>query len=84
MQNVIFWGYNHKKYFYSRVFWSEEFISATSFKNNHEINIKSKMNALNLHNREGKCGILCMSGSCNGMIIIIISYVFWNDLNNFW
>ena len=34
------------------------------------------MAALNLHNREGNCGILCRSCSCNGMIIIIISYVF--------
>ena len=51
--------------------------------NNLEINIKSKMAALNLHNREGNCGILCRSCSFNGMIIIILSYVFWNDLNNF-
>ena len=53
-------------------------------KNNNDINRKSEMAALNLHNREGNCGILCRSCSCNGMIIIIISYVFWNDLNNFW
>ena len=53
-------------------------------RNNPEISIKSKMAALNLYNREGNCGILCKSCSYNGIIIIIISYEFWNDLNNFW
>ena len=45
-------------------------------KSNHEINIKSKMSALNLHNREGNCGTLCRSCSCSSMIIIIINMCF--------
>ena len=53
-------------------------------RNNHKISIKSKMAALNLHNREGNCGILCKSCSYNGIIILIIFYGIWNDLNNFW
>ena len=56
----------------------------TILKNNHDINIKSNMAALNLHTRERSCGILCKSCSYNGIIIIIIFYVFWNDSNNFW
>ena len=46
VKQLISWGYNHKQYLYSRVFWSEEFIPANILKSNHNINIESKMAAL--------------------------------------
>ena len=53
-------------------------------KNNHDINIKSKMAARTSHNRKGNCGILSKCCSYKGIMMIIIFYIFWDKEHHFW
>ena len=53
-------------------------------KNNHDINIKSKMAARASHNRKGNCGILSKCCSYKGIMMIIIFYIFWDKEHHFW
>ena len=53
-------------------------------KNNHDINIKSKMAACTSHNRKGNCGILSKWCSYKGIMKIIIFYIFWDKEHHFW
>ena len=84
MQKLTMWSYNHKQYLYSRVFWARNAFLTIVLKNNHDINIKSKMAARTSHNRKGNCGILSKCCSYKGIMMIIIFYMFWDKEHHFW
>ena len=53
-------------------------------KNNHDINIKSKMAVRTSHNRKGNGVILNKCCSYKGIIMIIIFYMFRDKEHPFW